>query len=96
MKHPHAILKRPLITEKANTLNEQLNKVTFRVDGEANRREIKVAVEATFRVHVISVHTCWMTGKIKRLGRRQGKRPDWKKAVVTLKAGEKIDLLEGA
>ena len=95
MKNPYKILKRPLITEKSNLLKEEINQIIFEVDKKANKIEIKEAVEKLFKVNVIKVHTINMQGKIKRLGRSQGKRPDWKKAIVTLKEGERVDFFEG-
>jgi len=95
MKDPYKILKRPLITEKSNLLKEEMNQIIFEVDKKANKIEIKEAVEKLFKVNVIKVHTINMQGKIKRLGRSQGKRPDWKKAIVTLKEGERVDFFEG-
>ena len=93
--YPYKILKRPLITEKSNLLKEEINQIIFEVDKKANKIEIKEAVEKLFKVNVIKVHTINMQGKIKRLGRSQGKRPDWKKAIVTLKEGERVDFFEG-
>lgn len=95
MKDPYKILKRPLITEKSNLLKEEMNQIIFEVDKKANKIEIKEAVEKLFKVNVIKVHTINMQGKVKRLGRSQGKRPDWKKAIVTLKEGERVDFFEG-
>lgn len=95
MKYPYSILRKPLITEKSNLLKEELNQIVFEVDKKANKIEIKEAVEKLFKVNVIKVHTINMHGKIKRLGRSHGKKPDWKKALVTLKEGEHIDFFEG-
>ena len=95
MKDSYAVLKRPLITEKSNFLKEGLNQVVFEVDKKANKIEIKKAVENLFKVHVVKVHTFHVRGKIKRLGRSIGKKPNWKKAIVTLKEGERIDFFEG-
>ncbi|KPJ61536.1 MAG: 50S ribosomal protein L23 [Deltaproteobacteria bacterium DG_8] len=95
MKYPYSILRKPLITEKSNLLKEELNQIIFEVNKKANKIEIKEAVEKLFKVNVIKVHTINMHGKIKRLGRSQGKKPDWKKALVTLKEGEHIDFFEG-
>ncbi|MBI3813289.1 MAG: 50S ribosomal protein L23 [Nitrospinae bacterium] len=67
----------------------------FHVDINANKRDIKKAVERIFNVNVVSINTINMMGKVKRFGKILGKRPDWKKAIVTLKEGEKIELLEG-
>ena len=90
----HGVIMRPLITEKAQLQTAQ-NKYVFEVDKRANKLQIKDAVEIAFNVHVQNVNTMMMKGKIRRYGRNQSKRPDWKKAVVTLAPGEKIELFEG-
>ena len=95
MKAHHHLIKGPIITEKTHSLKEQGNKVTLRVDVKANKIEIRKAVEELFKVKVLSVNTIQMKGKYKRLGRNEGYRPDWKKAVVTLAPGEKIPGFEG-
>jgi large subunit ribosomal protein L23 len=92
---PYEIIKRPLITEKTNIQKEEYNKVTFEVDRSANRVEIRRAVEKIFNVRVASVRTMQVNGKIKRRGKIQGKRRNWKKAIVTLMAGERIEFFEG-
>ena len=89
------IIKRPIVTEKSNRLMEQ-NKYCFVVDPKANKHQIKQAVEEIFKVKVVAVNTMRMEGKFKRLGRSEGKRPDWKKAVVTLAPGSRIQFFEGA
>jgi len=89
------IIKRPLITEKTSIQKELYNQLTFEVDRRANRIEIKRAVETVFNVRVSAVKTIQVTGKIKRRGRILGKRRDWKKAIVSLMAGERIDFFEG-
>ena len=89
------IIKRPLITEKTSIQKELYNQVTFEVDRRANRIEIKRAVENVFNVRVSDVKTMQVTGKIKQRGRITGKRRDWKKAIVTLMPGERIDFFEG-
>lgn len=89
------IIKRPLITEKTNLQKEDSNQVTFEVDRSANRIEITRAVEQIFKVKVARTRTMRVTGKIKRRGRILGKRKDWKKAIVTLMPGERIDFFEG-
>jgi len=94
-KNPYDILIRPLITEKTTALREQGNKVCFFVRTDANRIEVKKAVEETLKVKVQSVNIISVHGKTKRFGRYEGKKPDRKKAVVTLKKGEKLDLFEG-
>ena len=89
------IIKKPLITEKTNLQKEDFNQVTFEVDRRANRIEIQRAVERIFKVKVAKTRTMSVTGKVKRRGRISGKRKDWKKAVVTLMPGERIDFFEG-
>lgn len=96
MKDIYQVIKRPLITEKANILKEKENKVSFVVDRAANKAEIKEAVERFLKVKVLRVQVANMKGKPRRIGRTIGKRPDWKKAVVTLGPGERIDFIEGA
>ena len=93
---PREILIRPLMTEKSMQQKEELNTVTFRVRPDANKVEIRAAVEAVFNVKVTSVRTASFEGKMKRMGRSEGRRADWKKAVVTLAPGHKIELVEGA
>lgn len=90
MIHPRQIVLAPVITEKTGTQIESNNTYTFRVSMGANKIEIKKAIERIFSVKVINVNTITMMGKPKRLGRYNGKRPDWKKAIVTLRAGDKI------
>ncbi len=92
----YEIIKRPLITEKTNIQKEIANQVTFEVDRRANRIEIRQAVETAFKVKVANIQTMQVKGKIKRRGRFVGKRRDWKKAIVTLMPGERIDFFEGA
>ncbi len=89
------IIKRPLITEKTNVQKESSNQVTFEVGRQANRVEIKKAIENIFKVKVAGVRTMQLKGKIKRRGRILGKRRDYKKAIVTLMPGERIDFFEG-
>ena len=74
--------------------SEESNKFTFVVRRDANKLEIKQAVEEIFGVHVLEVRTMNNHGKVKRLGFRKGRRPDWKKAIVTLRKGDRIDLFE--
>lgn len=95
MKDTYRILRKPLITEKSNQMKESLNQIAFEVDKRANKIEIKNAVMKLFNVHVIKVRTFMVLGKKKRMGKSLGKKSDWKKAVVTLKAGERIDFFEG-
>ena len=82
MKFPEQIIKRPLLTEKGTAMGETANKVLFEVDLRANKIEIRKAVEKIYNVKVHSVHTQLVRGKIKRLGRHVGKRPNWKRAIV--------------
>jgi len=89
MKRPDQIIVAPLITEKTTLLKEKGPVLAFRVDRRANKVEIRQAVEALFKVKVARVRTQSVTGKNKRVGRFEGKRPDWKKAYVTLKPGQK-------
>jgi large subunit ribosomal protein L23 len=104
----HHIIKRPLLTEKGTRLKEHGGapvgtfteenlkpQVLFEVAMEANKIEIKTAVEALFSVKVVDVHTQIMRGKDKRVGRFAGRRPNWKKAIVTLAQGNKIEFFEG-
>ena len=91
----HEIIRRPLITEKTSIQKEVANQVTFEVDRGANRIEIKKAVEKIFNVNVTGVRTMQLKGKTKQRGRILGKRRSWKKAVVTLAPGDRIDFFEG-
>ena len=95
MKDPYCVLRRPLITEKSNLMKEEFNQIAFEVDRRANKIEIKEAVKKLFNVHVIKVRTFTMLGKRKRMGRTEGRTSSWKKAIVTLKEGERIDFFEG-
>jgi large subunit ribosomal protein L23 len=94
MKDYRDIIIKPVVTEKSMDLLAD-NKYTFIVDKNANKTEIKNAVEHIFKVEVDKVYTMNIKGKPKRMGRFEGKRPDRKKAVVALKAGQKIRLFEG-
>jgi large subunit ribosomal protein L23 len=91
---PRKVLKRPLLTEKATIGREMAGEYAFEVDPAANKIQIREAIEDRFDVAVKCVRTVRMKGKIKRMGLHQGKRPDWKKALVTLKEGQSIDLYE--
>ncbi len=93
--NPYDVIKRPVITEKTNIQKELSNQVTFEVDRRANRVEVKRAVENVFGVRVTGVKTMQVKGKYKMRGRILGKRRDWKKAIVTLMPGERIDFFEG-
>jgi large subunit ribosomal protein L23 len=90
----HQIIVRPLITEK-NTNLMTLNKYCFQVAQTANKQQIKQAVEEVFNVSVVSVHTMNVRGKLRRRGQRLGYTSDWKKAIVTLAEGDRIELFEG-
>jgi large subunit ribosomal protein L23 len=94
MTDPRKIILKPMITEKSSRMKENTNTVAFKVHQRANRIEIKQAVQKIFGVRVESVRTMVVRGKAKRMGRFEGKRPDWKKALVTLKEGETIDFFE--
>jgi large subunit ribosomal protein L23 len=89
------VIKRPVVSEKTSTQKEAANQVTFEVDRRANRVQVRKAVEEIFKVHVTGVRTMQVKGKVKQRGRIVGKRRDWKKAVVTLVAGERIDFFDG-
>lgn len=91
MKDSYSIIQEPLITEKATNLSANENKYFFRVDPKANKIEIKDAVEKIFNVKVSSVNTLNVLGKMKRVRYRQGRTSNWKKAIVTLVKGQKID-----
>jgi large subunit ribosomal protein L23 len=90
MKNLYEVIRRPLITEKSTTARETQNAVCFEVHRDATKPEIKKAAESFFGVKVDSVRVANMHGKVKRQGRYQGRRPDWKKAYVVLKKGEKM------
>ena len=90
------IVVRPIITEKSTLLKDAGNQYIFEVQRDANKIEIKRAVEKLFKVKVVAVHVANMEGKKKRLGRFAGKKPDWKKAVVKLSPKDKITIFEGA
>lgn len=90
------IIRRPLITEKSTVLRDDRNIIAFEVDGRANKIDVKRAVEAQFKVKVAEVRIANVHGKVRRQGRFSGKRPDWKKAYVRLREGEKpIEFFEG-
>ena len=91
MKPLYEIIRKPLITEKANLLKEEAQVVAFEVARSANKIEIKQAVEKAFDVKVKSVNTMQFRGKIKRVGYNLGQRSNWKKAYVTLEEGQSID-----
>ncbi len=93
--NPRKLILEPIITERATKLREQ-NKYLFSVRIDTNRVEVKKAVEEIFKVKVKDVNIQRVKGKVKRLGRFEGKRADWKKAIVTLKEDHRIELFEGA
>jgi large subunit ribosomal protein L23 len=95
MKTSYEVLLGPLLTEKGAMLKEKQNKVLFRVAKDANKIEIKKAVEGIFKVKVDRVATVCCKGKKKRMGKYEGKKSDWKKALITLKEGQKLDFIEG-
>jgi large subunit ribosomal protein L23 len=92
--HVYEVLRRPIITEKNSMLSAQ-SKYIFEVSLDANKPLIKEAVEKAFKVKVTSVNVICVPGKMRRAGRRRGMTPEWKKAVVTLEPGQKIELFEG-
>ncbi len=94
MKDPRDVLRKPLITEKSTALIED-NKYTFQVDPRANKTEIKQAVESIFNVKVEKVNTMNVKGRMKRVRNIRGRTPDTKKAIITLKKGDKIEIFEG-
>ncbi|HBG17653.1 MAG TPA: 50S ribosomal protein L23, partial [Firmicutes bacterium] len=91
---PRDIIKKPIVTEKTTRLME-LNKYCFMVDRRANKIQIKEAIETIFKVRVKEINTMRILGKIKRMGKYEGRRPSWKKAVVTLEPGSRIEFFEG-
>ena len=92
---PEQVIKRPIVlTEKAATLKEDENQVVFEVEVKANKIQIRDAVEKLFDVKVESVNTLIQRGKVKRLGRKIHKRPNWKKAIVTLAEGSDIEFFD--
>jgi large subunit ribosomal protein L23 len=89
------VLRRPIVTEKSTLLGEQ-GRYVFEVDSDASKHDIAKAVEWAFDVKVVKVNTLTVPGKVKRYGRRPSKQSDWKKAIVSLQAGDTIQLFEGA
>jgi large subunit ribosomal protein L23 len=86
----HSIIKRPIVTEKGITKKDSENTLCFEVAADANKTEIRHAVQTLFKVKVAEIRTSTTAGKLRRRGRYSGYRPDWKKAYVKLKAGEKM------
>ena len=96
MKSIHDVILRPLVlTEKGETQREALNKLFFEVAMKANKVEVRQAVEKLFNVKVADVNTMIVRGKPGRIGRKVTKRPNWKKAIVTLQEGDTIEFFEG-
>lgn len=96
MKPLYGVIERPLITEKGSQILQESNRVSFQVKRDANKLEIKEAVEKIFNVKVLQVNTVRVKGKSRRFGRKIGRTKDWKKAILLLKEGDKIDFFEGA
>ena len=91
----HQIIRKPLVTEKSNIGREERNVVTLAVDPRANKHEVKRAVQELFGVDVLEVRTMRMPSKTRRVGRYMGRKPQWKKAIVRLAEGQKIEFFEG-
>lgn len=89
------VIKEPHIAEKGNLQKELYNQIVLKVDKKANKIEIRKAVEALLKVRVLEVNTLNVMGKKRKVGRNIGKKPDWKKAIVKLAPGEKIEFFEG-
>ena len=90
------VLRAPQMSEKTLSLKEEANQFAFEVDPRANKIQIKESIEKSFKVSVLKVRTMNVQGKKKRLGRYQGRKSSWKKALVTLKEGDTIEYFEGA
>ena len=95
MRGPEQIIRAPLISEKGSFLAEH-SQVLFKVRPDANKIEVKKAVETLFKVKVVKVRMTRYLGKLRRVGKSMGRRPQWKKAYVTLREGDKIDFFGGA
>jgi large subunit ribosomal protein L23 len=91
----HDVIRRPVVTEKSTVARELSNVVTLAVDPRANKHQVKAAVEELFSVQVLDVRTMRMPRKGRRVGRFIGRRPEWKKAIVTLAEGQTIEFFEG-
>ncbi len=91
----YQVIKEPHITEKANLQKGEVNQVSFKVHRQANKVEIRRAVEALFKTKVLDVRTMNMRGKSRRMGKHVGRKPHWKKAIVKLAPGESIEFFEG-
>jgi large subunit ribosomal protein L23 len=95
-KQVYGVIVRPIVTEKTSALKAEANKVVFEVQKTANKIDVKNAIEKLFEVKVTDVSTMIMRGKEKRVGKWTGRRSNWKKAIVTLKAGTDLDVFGGA
>ena len=93
-KDTYSIIVRPLVTERSTMLKDEFGQYCFHVERDATKGDIKRAIQEIFKVKVARVRTMVVPGKLRRMGRHQGYRPDWKKAIVTLQKGQKIDLVE--
>ena len=93
--HYYEVLKRPLTTEKTGYLSSELRQYAFAVGEQANKHQVKEAVEKIFKVKVVSVNVMTVHGKPRRWGRHETMTPSWKKAIVTLVAGDSISFFEG-
>ena len=91
----HDVIRKPIVTEKSNIAREEGNFVTFAVDPRANKYDVKRAVEQLFDVVVVNVHTMRMPRKTRRVGKNQGRKPEWKKAIVRLADEQTIEFFEG-
>jgi large subunit ribosomal protein L23 len=96
MRGLQEVIRAPLVSEKGTLLAESANQVLFKVRPQANKIEVKKAVEALFKVKVEKVRMARYLGKVRRVGRNMGRRAEWKKAYVTLREGDKIDFFGGA
>ena len=96
MKSIYSVIKKPLFTEKGSAIKEAENKILVEVNKDANKLEIRQAIEEIFKVKVDKIATVTSHGKWKRYGKFVGKKSDRKKAIITLKKGEKLDFIEGA
>ena len=96
MRGSHDVIQAPLISEKGSLLAESTQQVLFKVHPDANKIEVRKAIETLFKVKVVKIRMARYLGKIRRVGKSMGRRPQWKKAYVTLKEGDKIDFFGGA
>jgi large subunit ribosomal protein L23 len=95
MLEEYKIIRRPIVTEKSSHIKDENSQVVFEVSLDANKSEIRKAIEKLFKVKVLAVNTQNRLGKRKRLGKTLGRRKNWKRAIVTLKEGDRIDFFEG-